>query len=88
MSTILHIEHGDLSIGLGKPVEPLEKEMPDSAKRCIGYTTNEFPVDMNNDKDVQTYQHYLENKLGITISGGTILHFVGMLPGALSPSNN
>lgn len=66
--------------------EPLEwQTLSDGAKFCLGYTTNEFPVEMNGNKDIITYQHYLENKPGITIPGGTVLRFVDMLPGALSP---
>ncbi len=51
----------------------------------LGYVTNEFPVDLSNDADVNTYKHYQQNAPGITIPGGTVLRIVDMAPGATSP---
>lgn len=66
--------------------EPLPwQELSDGARFCLGYTTNEFPVELSEGKDVTVYRHYLENKPGITIPGGTVLRLVDMRPGALSP---
>lgn len=61
------------------------QELPDGARFSLGYATENFPVQMTNDKDLQVYEKYLENKPGITIPGGTVLRCVDMRPGALSP---
>lgn len=69
-----------------KVPEPLVwQELADGAKFSLGYATNTFPVDLNGEADVSTYQHYSQNLPGITIPGGTVLRLVDMLPGALSP---
>jgi quercetin dioxygenase-like cupin family protein len=61
------------------------QELPDGARFCLGYTTNHFPVKMNEEQDVSDYLKYLENKPGIMIPGGTVLRIVDMRPGATSP---
>lgn len=63
------------------PWQPL----PDGARFCLGFATNEIPVNMNDSKDIKAYEGYLENKPGITIPNGTVLRYVDMMPGALSP---
>ena len=55
------------------------------ANFSLGYATNKFPVDLQDDADMQTYEHYLQNKPGITIPGGTVLRLVDTPPGSLSP---
>ncbi|PSN74354.1 hypothetical protein BS50DRAFT_642640 [Corynespora cassiicola Philippines] len=55
------------------------------AKFALGYTTKEFPPDLNNDSDISIYKSYLETPPGIVISGGTVLRFVDMAPDTLSP---
>ncbi|KAI1616156.1 hypothetical protein EDD36DRAFT_484005 [Exophiala viscosa] len=61
------------------------QELADGARFCLGYATEEFPVQLSGNKDVSIYQKYMENKPGITIPGGTVLRLVDMRPGALSP---
>jgi quercetin dioxygenase-like cupin family protein len=61
------------------------QELPDGAQFALCYATNKFPVEMNDDKDITTYQHYTQNLPGITISTGSVLRVVDMRPGALSP---
>ena len=61
------------------------QELPDGARFCLGYTTNDIPVNMNKERDVSNYEKYLENKPGIMIPGGTVLRLVDMKPGATSP---
>jgi quercetin dioxygenase-like cupin family protein len=66
--------------------EPLKwQELPDGARFCLGYTTDQFPVDLNGGADISSYQAYSQNLPGITIGGGTVLRLVDMKPGALSP---
>lgn len=51
----------------------------------LPYVTKGHPVDLNNDADLKTYTPFLENAPGLVTSGGTVLRFVDMEPGALSP---
>lgn len=51
----------------------------------LGYLTKGFPVKLNDDADINVYKPYLENRPGIVSSGGTVLRYVDMQPGALSP---
>ncbi|PPJ57779.1 hypothetical protein CBER1_00252 [Cercospora berteroae] len=51
----------------------------------LAYTTQEFPVDMNKDKDVAAYQKYASQPPGLVVSGGTVLRYVDMAPGITSP---
>ncbi|QDS74300.1 hypothetical protein FKW77_003808 [Venturia effusa] len=69
-----------------------EEELPSDvlpgdsgAAFLLGYTTNTFPVNLNGDADLKTYEGYIENAPGITISTGTVLRYVDMAPGLLSP---
>lgn len=63
------------------PWQPL----PDGARFCLAFATNEIPVNMNDGKDLRAYEGFLEKKPGITIPNGTVLRYVDMMPGALSP---
>jgi quercetin dioxygenase-like cupin family protein len=61
------------------------QELADGARFSLGYATNQFPVELSHEADISTYTHYLQNLPGITIPGGTVLRYVDMMPGALSP---
>lgn len=49
------------------------------------YMTKGFPIDINNDADIEVYQGFLSNAPGLTVSGGTVLRYVDMPPDSLSP---
>ena len=51
----------------------------------LGYVTKGFPVDLNKDADLAVYKPYLESPPGLVSSGGTVLRFVDVAPGHLSP---
>lgn len=51
----------------------------------LPYVTKGHPVELNNDADVKVYTPFLEKAPGLVTSGGTVLRFVDMEPGALSP---
>ena len=51
----------------------------------LGYVTKGFPVDLNNDADIAVYKPYLESPPGLVASGGTVLRYVDVAPGHLSP---
>jgi len=67
------------------PESVVWQELADGARFALGYATNQFPVELSHEADVSTYTHYLQNLPGITIPGGTVLRYVDMKPGALSP---
>lgn len=60
-------------------------QIPNDAQFALCYATNQYPVELSNDADVKTYEHYLSNLPGIIIPGGTVLRYVDMRPGATSP---
>jgi quercetin dioxygenase-like cupin family protein len=51
----------------------------------LAYATTQFPVAINNDKDLSDYGNFLENKPGIVVPNGTVLRIVDAPPGSLSP---
>jgi quercetin dioxygenase-like cupin family protein len=51
----------------------------------LGYVTKSFPVDLNKDADIQVYKPYLESPPGLVATGGSVLRFVDVAPGHLSP---
>lgn len=61
------------------------QQLANGARFSLGYATNETPVTISADKDLATYQSYLQNPPGITIPGGTVLRIVDMNPGSISP---
>jgi quercetin dioxygenase-like cupin family protein len=75
-------------------VTGFQEQLPDSlqwqqlangARFSLGYATNEIPVELSDDKDLDVYQSYLKDLPGITIPGGTVLRVVDMNPGSISP---
>ena len=59
--------------------------LSDTVRFGLGYATEQYPVDLSNDADVKTYQHFQKNLPGITVPGGTVLRIVDMPPGMTSP---
>ncbi|KAJ5398951.1 Cupin 2 conserved barrel [Penicillium sp. CMV-2018d] len=66
--------------------ETLEwQQMANGARFSLAYATNEFPVQLSDDKDLSVYKSNLKDLPGITIPGGTVLRMVDMNPGSISP---
>ena len=57
----------------------------DSALFALSYCSEAFPVDMNDDKDIDAYKKYSSQPPGLVINSGTVLRHVDMKPGLLSP---
>lgn len=55
------------------------------AKFGLGYTTNQFPVDMNRGQDIHTYSKFMADPPGIAVKNGTVVRFVDVPPNSLSP---
>lgn len=56
-----------------------------NADFCLSYATSSFPVDMNNDADLERYKEYLVSPPGLVDSQGTVLRHVDIKPGFTSP---
>jgi hypothetical protein len=65
--------------------QPEQKKVDGQAVFTLSYCTDEFPVDMNDDKDIKVYQKYSAEAPGLVISSGTVLRHVDVPPGAISP---
>lgn len=80
-----HDDNGKAVFSTQRPEQLPWQELPDGARFSLGYTTDKFPVKLQGDDDLSVYDHYMKNKPGITIPGGTVLRLVDMKPGATSP---
>ncbi|KAJ4506706.1 hypothetical protein HRR83_007767 [Exophiala dermatitidis] len=49
------------------------------------YVTKGFPTELSNGADLQVYKDYLRDSPGLTVSDGTVLRYVDMCPGHVSP---
>jgi quercetin dioxygenase-like cupin family protein len=76
----------------GKAV--ISKEIPEGsawtaagaeAKFFLGYATSTFPAELSKDADIGTYKRFLDSPPGLVIYGGTVLRYVDMAPGIISP---
>jgi quercetin dioxygenase-like cupin family protein len=80
-----HDNEGKAIFSHAIPEPVVWQELADGARFSLGYATNQFPVELSHQTDITTYTHYLQNLPGIAIPGGTVLRYVDMMPGALSP---
>ncbi|KAI9149639.1 Cupin-domain-containing oxidoreductase virC [Paramyrothecium foliicola] len=55
------------------------------ANFCQAYVTKAFPVNLAEDADVKVYQNFLADPPGLTVRDGTVLRYVDMSPGLVSP---
>lgn len=81
-----HDEAGKAIIDTSIPPEAPFYELPrkDAAfAQC--YVTSSFPVALAENTDIKAYQHFLDQPPGLTVSGGTVLRYVDMPPGLVSP---
>lgn len=56
------------------------KANDDGIAFALSFTTKGFPVDMDNDKDLDVYGDYLKEAPGLVVSGGTVLRHVDIPP--------
>jgi quercetin dioxygenase-like cupin family protein len=56
------------------------KANDDGIAFALSFTTKGFPVDMNDDKDLDVYGEYLQSPPGLVVSGGTVLRHVDIPP--------
>ncbi|KIN09136.1 hypothetical protein OIDMADRAFT_185354 [Oidiodendron maius Zn] len=55
------------------------------AKFFLGFTTRTFPVSLASSTDIKSYNRDLASPPGLSISNGTVLRYVDMAPGSISP---
>ncbi len=46
----------------------------------LAYATTEFPVNLNDDKDIQNYTPFMSSPPGMTLSNGTVCRVVDFAP--------
>lgn len=59
------------------PETPLNRLGQSGVLFGLQYCSDQFPVQMSEEKDVQTYQKYMKDPPGLVISTGTVLRSVG-----------
>lgn len=80
-----HNAQGQATFSDAVPEQLSWNQLPNGAEFSLGYATEQYPVDFNGEKDVSTYQSYLQTPPGLTIPGGTVLRFVDVGPQTTSP---
>ncbi|KAF2465433.1 cupin domain-containing protein [Lindgomyces ingoldianus] len=56
------------------------KANDDGIAFALSYTTKGFPVNMDNDEDLDVYGSFLKDAPGLVVSGGTVLRHVDIPP--------
>jgi len=73
-----HNEHGqaiiDQSVDSKAPFDGSVEN--GKAAFSLAYLTTQFPVDLNESKDVETYRQYLASPPGLVQNNGSVLRFV------------
>jgi quercetin dioxygenase-like cupin family protein len=81
-----HNDQGQAVVDSTLPAEAPFNELPDKvAAFAQCYITRGFPTQLSDGADIGVYQEYLANSPGLTVSDGTVLRYVDMPPGQLSP---
>ena len=65
--------------------QPEMKRVDGQAVFTLSYCTEDFPVDMNGEKDIEVYERYSSEPPGLVINTGTVLRHVDVPPGSVSP---
>ncbi|PCD37903.1 hypothetical protein AU210_006398 [Fusarium oxysporum f. sp. radicis-cucumerinum] len=63
----------------------LNDELPETVLSThvfyLGYVTQGFPVDLEDNTDIETYGNYISNSPRLGVPGGSVLRFVDFPPG-------
>ncbi|KAH7121392.1 hypothetical protein EDB81DRAFT_700191 [Dactylonectria macrodidyma] len=79
-------EHGKSVFSTALPEEAERVSVQGGAAYfSLPYVTGEWPVDLNNDKDLERYEAFLAHPPGVTQQGGTVMRTVDFPPLSLSP---
>ncbi|GJC80167.1 hypothetical protein ColLi_03005 [Colletotrichum liriopes] len=80
-----HASDGKAIFNTTLPDEIPQQTIGDVAKFYLGYTTEQTPVSLAGNKDVESYATRLANPPGIVIPGGSVMRIVDMTPNSVSP---
>ena len=81
-----HNAEGKAIISTAVPEQPEGQVVVNGdATFYLGYATESFPVDMTKDADLDSYQKFAKQPPGLVVNGGTVLRYVDVGPGVLSP---
>lgn len=72
-----HDDKGEAIFSDAVASETPQSEVGGGAIFGLHYCSENFPVEMNQDKDIQAYQSYMKQAPGLVISSGTVLRTVG-----------
>ncbi|KAF2853334.1 hypothetical protein T440DRAFT_466310 [Plenodomus tracheiphilus IPT5] len=76
-----HDDQGKAIFSKAFDEESKMKPNDDGLAFALSYTTKGFPVEMNQDRDLDVYGDYLKSAPGLMVSGGTVLRHVDIPPG-------
>ena len=69
-----------------KDLELIPLEGTDTpAKAALGYATSAFPVNLNESKDLKTYEQFLKTPPGVSIKNGIVFRVLDFPPASKSP---
>ncbi|KZL86705.1 cupin domain protein [Colletotrichum incanum] len=80
-----HAPDGKAIFNTTLPDEIPQQTIGNGAKFYLGYTTEQAPVSLAGNKDVESYATRLANPPGIVIPGGSVMRIVDMTPNSISP---
>ena len=80
-----HNTDGKAVISTALPEQPEQKQGDAEAGFTLSYCSEDFPVDMNDERDIKAYEKYMAEAPYLVISTGTVLRHVDMPPSAISP---
>jgi quercetin dioxygenase-like cupin family protein len=80
-----HSTSGQAVFSTQLPEEQPWNNIENTAHFALGYTTSEFPVNLNKNRDISNYESFLNKAPGLVVRGGTTLRIVDVPPGSLSP---
>ncbi|KAH7396854.1 hypothetical protein DE146DRAFT_53819 [Phaeosphaeria sp. MPI-PUGE-AT-0046c] len=75
-----HNDNGKAIFSSAFNEESKMKANDDGIAFALSFTTRGFPVDMENDKDLDVYGEFLKSPPGLVVSGGTVLRHVDVPP--------
>ena len=79
-----HSASGESVLETTIPSTPIWRHIPE-ASFFLGYVTKTFPVELNDDFDLQAYTDAFASPPQVTVPGGTVLRVMDLGPGTSSP---
>lgn len=80
-----HDENGKAVFFKAIPEKTQQKPIGKEAVFALGYTTSDFPADLDGDKDIESYRQFEAQPPGLVVNSGSVLRYVDIAPGTVSP---